>query len=117
MREIKFRFWFPKTKEMYFNDLESLVADTFNFPLDDDHIIMQYTGLKDKNRKEIYEGDICKYYPPSDLYVVAWVNDLAGFKLVDPKAEKYLGEFMYDSDVFEVIGNIYENPEKIEGEK
>lgn len=90
--------------------------------------IMQYTGLKDKNGKEIYEEDIVEYdfnfdpeidsineYDPK-IYVVKWTNDCYsgkwGWDLVDVNGdvrEYYYGGFDVTKCV--LIGNIYENPE------
>ena len=119
MREIKFRAWDGK-KMIYGNEDE---YDTWLIGMDNptqickwDGIcedildLMQYTGLKDKEGKEIYEGDICKRDYWKCLYRVDWIG--AGFQFVAVKS--------IDNDVeptinsvknFEVIGNIMENPE------
>ena len=86
-------------------------------PQDTKLIVMQYTGLKDKHGKEIYDGDIvtityiecrrCKYIE-SETGLIAWSTDNAcwGLKVGDDKEYYPIG--WEDS---EIIGNIYENPE------
>lgn len=74
--------------------------------------IMQYTGLKDKNDKEIYEGDIVKHATDEGVYKVIFED--GGFYV------KNLFEYDFQTIneyPLEVIGNIYENPELMEGEE
>jgi uncharacterized phage protein (TIGR01671 family) len=83
--------------------------------------LMQYTGLKDKNGKEIYEGDIIKN-GGGRICVVEWHQPTAGFDskfmrdtVMNPAIDKSYGFQcnMWEMHV-EVIGNIYENPELLE---
>lgn len=132
-REIKFRFYCPYNKEMYYDDDENyelkikngefsyipLVDNSYCFysnitdDLETDNlniIPMQFTNLYDKNNKEIYEGDIVKhdYKFGNGFGVVAYYAPL--FKLDSKKGtcEDFTWE---DLEQFEVIGNMYENPE------
>ena len=124
MREIKFRAWLETEKRFFYqNDqyLQSFLKRCVRFSSKDapshhekygNYTLMQYTGLKDKNGKEIYEGDIlqCPNYnydpsagdDPYNLIPVEYLN--SGFKL----NHEHLDEYHKDS---KVIGNIYENPD------
>lgn len=79
-----------------------------------DHHIMFSTGLTDKNGKEIFEGDAVDIGYMDDMQV-CWNDELARFELIPLKHKEYsLDLLLRDYDI-EVIGNIYENPELLEG--
>ena len=134
MREIKFRVWSKSKKIIGYIDLQSWGEDGMSINGEDGYYkfdlmledleIMQYTGLKDKNGKEIYEGDILKLDgsdKKKDREVVTFEidnsNNTAGFSPFCnqiPDACDLYSVWTYDS--IEVIGNIYENPELLSNE-
>ena len=76
--------------------------------------IMQYTGLKDKNGKEIYEGDLVQvldYTSWEGLYKVVWDEESLMYVLEDAYGDK---EKMCEFEHYLVRGNIYENPELLD---
>lgn len=126
----KFRAWTEEGKAMYY-DVYPFKDDTLLLSYDEisfdevpasDFILMQSTGLKDKNAKKIFEGDIVKYKVGRNTYTEEVVYDkaLAGFGVKDAKATMIFtfGEIAEDIDLhsLEVIGNIYNNQGLLEGE-
>ncbi len=84
----------------------------------DHKTVGQYTGLTDKNGKKIFEGDILKRQGTRQtmLYTVNWNQKFAMFILPCVTHEIMENDFMsLTGDAFEVIGNIYDNPELIGG--
>ena len=74
--------------------------------------IGQYTGLKDKNGKEIYEGDIVYIIPEDEKGIVKWDKETVGY-IVEYCDIITNFDNWYGKDL-EVIGNIYDNPELLE---
>ena len=86
--------------------------------------VMQWTGLRDVNGKEMYEGDILRYRDPlADNYreyligQINWYKSTAGLVIQELKENARGGHYKTSWDFVvdpEVIGNIYENPELLE---
>ena len=81
--------------------------------------VLQFTGLQDRNGKEIYEGDILKYNFPYDgrlkhIGPVTYFETQASFGLKDIYGNEIPLYRITANNYFEVIGNIYENPELLE---
>lgn len=116
MRELRFRAWVyygeRLKKPHYSRDYDSL--DMFfqdHSENDIDQCIEQYTGVKDKNCKEIYGGDIVKYAWTRCNYIVAYRKYDASFVLEnDDREEIICFQYNRQSD-YEVIGNIHQDPE------
>src|SRR5690625_2012773 len=145
MREIKFRAWVNEKDNEYSRMVHSEQAivtilghkyggkgvakpagfsDIDNQPKPERYVLMQYTGLKDKNGKEIYEGDIVKITNPFAEDIISKVvwggTEYPAFDL-----PKYDGDTMNafsairfnGDDEMEVIGNIFEHKELLEVKK
>lgn len=148
-REIKFRAWSDSKKKMYmptdeataYNDPDGyFVAGNGLIPNDycEDGMLMQFTGIKDLDGKEIYEGDIVSFennitaddimgfepngffYDESDKYPVIWSQKYLSYDL-DYGDYKFIEEYcewkwrrdthwLLMNGKCEVVGNIYQNP-------
>lgn len=132
MRDLRFRAWLKDDEimvtpiSMIFDGVARYTTRLFNKDYAPSQlVIMQFTGLKDKNGEEIFEGDVLqsdlrewkddKNYP---TFVVKWSQPLTRFTLVRPSGnDGFWGLEMTDKyakgsvDHLEVIGNIYENPD------
>ena len=133
MREIKFRAWDIFSKRWVTHDewlnIIPCKATMIGLPSifemgSDDYIMEQFTGLKDKNGKEIYEGDVVKTQYEDLMGIIREVTGV-----VEIRPLQVILDFPNDgitvpmkafdnddSDDFKVIGNIHENPELLEGE-
>lgn len=108
----KFRFWNTKIKCMYEDSgLTSLgVNGSIKSALKNNYVIMQCTGLKDKNDKLIYEGDIVKDRNNFILRITCR-QAKGAFYLENDRIAGAISELKCSTDTMEIIGNIYENPE------
>lgn len=85
----------------------------------DPETVCQFTGLLDKNGVKIFEGDICRNIKNEEIVSVRWHGTMAGYVWNKRREDnKYLynfGELFRVYDKYEVIGNIFDNPELMEG--
>ena len=127
MRKIKFRAWDKENEKMmrvsslHLENKEISVKENGTFHLFRMQDLMQYTGLKDKNSKEIYEGDIVLIKLDETS---TWYKTVVGFKkgafiadLIDKEDYVYIFHHGFTGDDFEIIGNVYENKNLLEENK
>lgn len=126
MRDIKFRCYVKFLGEIHnVNELRcngNVMTDGYDYCLDkDDIVLMQYTGIDDKNGTPIFEGDIvegiCLGFCDDDEFkdVVEWGNGSFCFRKEKWKDGTYDWYSLenYDSEDLVIVGNIYENPDML----
>ena len=125
----RFRAW-VKTEKCFADYIESIrfyineidlcwggicESDCFDF---NDVILMQSTGLKDKNGNEIFEGDVVRQVrtqpTTENEIIIGVVTMLEGAWLIMNDGEQLARDLWSETDINEIIGNIYENPELLE---
>ena len=126
MRDIKFRGKTGTTEGKkwvygYLYKIKSFFSENYQYFVKNEHLqetnvdeetIGQYTGLKDKNGKEIFEGDIVYIIPEDETGVIEWDNERARYIVI---YDNIITDFdnWYGKDL-EVIGNIYDDKSLLE---
>ena len=136
-RDIKFRLWSKIGKKFietdnpdldfvinnngYLYSIENFYGEIYILPQLDIEVL-QFTGLQDRNGKEIYEGDILKYNFPYNgrlkhVSLVKFLETEASFGIKDRYENEIPLYRIAANNYFEVIGNIYENEELLKSEE
>ena len=118
-RQLKFRAWDTVARKFTYPDkgyqghyVLTLNGEFFNLQNGsggDEYVVQQWTGLKDYELNDIYEGDIVRYELDETIYIqtVKWGNN--GWEMIDTRS--YGTPLIVNLPNFEVIGNIFENSE------
>jgi len=152
MREIKFRAWDNAHKAMYYSDTGNVFLLHGEWQIEEkmpngDHggcrvcdgkrvFLMEYTGLKDKNGKDIYEGDIVRFSDKWEWYRGQWAGGWLATGEIKNEVETNHIKYPYEQRVvefdegsfcfatfseiavyWEVVGNIYEHGDLLKGGK
>lgn len=141
-REIKFRAWNKEKNIMVYNNEDDtygywdgccnsnvgMVNEILNSKYYEGYEFMQFTGLYDKNGKEIYEGDVVLYEDWEMAYegggndsfinkgIIEYVECNCCFNVTERQTVELQDVLYKDNESLEVIGNIYDNPELLGGE-
>ncbi|MFS8631297.1 MAG: YopX family protein [Bacillales bacterium] len=126
MKPIKFRVWLDEFNKMFYD--VGLMGGELYVNIDGkgydvvgdcrDFKLMQFTGIKDRNGREIYEGDLLQH-PNGTIAEIQYSDYLAAFVAVYAQNGDIEMDFL-DKEIVntcEIVGNIYENPELLEGGK
>ena len=127
MKELKFRVW-DKERETFLNNVfigsdgtlyqfskDTIFGTAITFLDSENKKILQYTGLHDKNGKEIFEGDIIKI--KDETYRITWNGCFSSFDMTNiDKTKQYKDLYILNRDYqkSEIVGNIYQNRELLE---
>ncbi len=141
VREIKFRAWDKEVEEMLFpeweegpvgggNVMELFIYNSTKYPPNHSSLSwilkkseyfvpMQYTGLKDKNGKEVYAGDVVRYWHYEDRhidYIVTYDEKRFAWMLKEIGSARTTFLHHFALWLLEIIGNVHEHPDLLKGE-
>lgn len=116
MRQLKFRVWDNDQKQFHYFELHNITVPD-RLLVQDKYPVQQYTGLKDKNGVEIYEGDIIQYNVGSSYdhmdFEVKFAEESLGWIFQSKTGEVLVDEWTPNGNRFsfiEVIGNVFDAP-------
>ena len=115
----KIRAWFKPLKRMYIarelkfqrNGNITVITNRTGGTAPNSYELMQFTGLKDKNGKEIFEGDIIKHPLFKHKYKLFVIKEISAFGLIVESIPTKKPTPITEYNRLEVIGNVWENPE------